>query len=272
MPDFAQLSNTRLHYELAGNGLAVVFIHAGIVDLRMWDDQFAHVAQRYRALRYDVRGYGQSPNPEGAYYDHEELRELLDHLGIHTAVLVGASNGGRIAIDFALSYSERVAGLVLVCAGVGGFETPPEAQQQWDAISVVYEAGDIPRATELTVQMWVDGPGRTPDQVAPTVRARASAMIEHLYRIPEAEDLGENRDVAPAPITRLDTISNRTLVIQGDKDVAYHIPLSEQLAHEMPNATLEIIPDTAHLPTMEQPERFNALLDDFLAGIIPPIA
>jgi 3-oxoadipate enol-lactonase len=272
MPDFAHLSHTRLHYELAGNGLAVVFIHAGIGDLRMWDDQFAHVAQHYRALRYDVRSFGQSPNPEGMYYDHEELRELLDFLGIHTAVLVGASGGGRIAIDFAVSYPQRVAGLVLVCAVAGGYEFPPEEKAKSQRVGEVYRTGDIPGAIEFTLQQWVDGPQRTPAQVDPTVRERVWVMTEHMFRIPDEEDLGEMQAVEPPPITRLSDITAPTLVIQGALDVACMIPHAKQLAREIPHATLEIIADAAHLPNMEQPERFNALLDAFLARIIPPIA
>ncbi len=267
MSDFAQLSDTRVHYELAGDGPAVVFIHAGIVDLRMWDDQFAHIAQHYRVLRYDVRGYGQSPNPAGAYYDYEELRDLLDHLNIERAVLVGASNGGRIALDFALSYPDRVVGLVLACAGVGGFESPPEVEAQWNESNVAYEAGDLPRAVELVVQMWFDGPQRTPDQVDATVRSRVYEMVDHLCRIPEEEDMGEGQELDPLPITRMGTINAPTLVIQGDQDVAYHPALSQQIAHEIPNVTLEMISNAAHLPNMEHPERFNALLDAFLARI-----
>lgn len=262
---FVELNNTRLHCEIAGEGTPIVFIHAGIVDQRMWDDQFNHFAQSYRVLRYDVRGYGQSPNPEGAYYAHEELRALMDHFDIASAVLVGASNGGRIAINFALTYPERVRGLVLVGAAVDGFVNPPEIDAQWQAIDEAYEQGDIPRAVELTLHMWIDGPHRTPDQVDTVVRERAGVMVEHLYRIPDETDLGTEQPLTdPLPITRLGSIMAPTLVLQGDQDVAYHLSLSEKIAADISHATHTLIANASHLPNMEQPDTFNALLAEFL--------
>ena len=264
---FAEVDGTRLHYEIAGDGPALIFIHAGIADLRMWDDQFDLFATSYRVLRYDVRGFGLSPNPAGTYTDHEELRAVMDHCGIESAVLVGASNGGRIAINFALTHPDRVRGLVLVCAGVSGFESPPEVDAQWSAIDEAYEQGDIPGAVELTLRMWIDGPHRTPDQVDPAVRARVGVMLDHLYRIPDEADLDEEQPLDPPAIRHLRAIQVPTLVIQGDQDVPYHLALSEQIAREVPGAAHVVFPNTAHLPNMEQPDRFNSVLEDFLATL-----
>src|SRR5215216_661353 len=99
------MSRPRLHYEIEGDGPAVVLIHEGIVDSRMWDDQVpALVDAGYRVLRYDLRGYGRS--------------ELLADAGIQRAAFVGASYGGRIALEFALSRPAAVAALVLFASGL----------------------------------------------------------------------------------------------------------------------------------------------------------
>ena len=89
---FANVAGTRLRYEVAGSGRAVVLIHGGAMDMRMWDDQMEPFAQRYRVVRYDVRGHGRSALPSGESYSRpDELKALLDHLGIRHAAIVGFS-------------------------------------------------------------------------------------------------------------------------------------------------------------------------------------
>src|SRR5690606_6601331 len=121
---FADINGARLYYEVAGEGPALVLLHAGICDSRMWDDQFAAFAKHYRTVRYDLRGYGQSNPVAGRFAHYEDLRALLDHLGIERAYLIGVSFGGMIAIDFTLTYPQRVAGLILVGTGVDGYYNP----------------------------------------------------------------------------------------------------------------------------------------------------
>lgn len=96
MQQLIQPPNTRLFCEVAGMGQAVVLLHGFTLDLRMWDDQFLPLAQQFRVVRYDLRGFGRSALPTNAPYSHfEDLKALLDHLGIIQAHLVGLSKGGR---------------------------------------------------------------------------------------------------------------------------------------------------------------------------------
>ncbi len=104
---FAPVYGTRLFYEVRGTGSPVVLIHGGQLDCRMWDDQLTALAQHFRVIRYDVRGYGGSVQPDMLYSDADDLAGLLDYLKVNKAHIVGLSLGGRIAIDFAVAHPAR---------------------------------------------------------------------------------------------------------------------------------------------------------------------
>src|SRR2546423_13431038 len=118
---FADVSGTRLYYELAGAGPPLVLIHGFSLDSRLWDEQFAAFARRHLVLRYDLRGFGRSAPPRGERYAHtHDLRALLEHLGVGPGVLLGLSLGGRVAIDFALEHPDLTRALIPVDAMLGG--------------------------------------------------------------------------------------------------------------------------------------------------------
>src|SRR5271166_5735592 len=121
---FAPVGGTRLFYEVKGMGPALVLIHGGQMDSRMWDDQFALLAKQFTVIRYDVRGYGGSFQPDQLYSDTDDLAGLLDYLKVKNAHIVGLSLGGRIAIDFALVHPKRVKSLTLAGPGLAGYEAP----------------------------------------------------------------------------------------------------------------------------------------------------
>src|SRR5215472_17690956 len=123
---FVEVSGAPLYYEVAGIGSVLVLLHEGLVDSRMYDDQFGVLAQHRRVVRYDLHGFGRSGAPSQAYSHHEALRQLLDALGIERAAVLGMSMGSGIAIDFALTYPERTRALLLLAPGLSGY--PPGAE------------------------------------------------------------------------------------------------------------------------------------------------
>ena len=118
--DFADVNGTKLYYEFAGSGQAVVLVHGFTLDTRMWDDQFSILSQNYRVIRYDQRGHGQSDGIRGNAALYEDLQSLLDFLEIQRAHVVGLSLGGTVAADFAVLYPQRVRSLTLMDALVSG--------------------------------------------------------------------------------------------------------------------------------------------------------
>ena len=250
-----------LYYEIAGEGRPLVLIHGGLVNSGLWDDQFAVFAGQYRTLRYDVRGFGQSKSPTAYYANHGDLRDLLDYLGIEQAAVLGLSMGGGIAIDFTLVYPDRVAALLPIAAGLGGYRATSNTALR-DELNAAYERGDKERAVELSLQMWTDGPYRTPDQVDPNARERIRAMTAHTFDLPDFEQWLQRLE--PPAVDRLDEIHVPTLFVVGDRDVEDILKIGDLIIANVGGARRAVIPGTAHHLNMEQPAEFNRIVLDFL--------
>lgn len=262
MDQFLDVNGARLWYEEAGQGLPVVFVHAGIADHRMWDGQFTVFAKKYRAIRYDHRGYGQSAMVAGSYSLRGDLYGVLNTLDVERAVLVGCSIGGMTVIDFALEHPEMSAAQVLVGAGIYGFPyeqypDPPLVEQ----IIAADKAGDLDLVNELEVRLWVEGVGRQAP-VDPTVRAKVLEMNRIALNTPSG--LGEHVLADPPAYGRVKTIQAPTLAIYGDLDLAETHDAAQYLGSQIPNARVACLTGTAHLPNMERPEDFNRLVLGFL--------
>ncbi|HEY8860179.1 MAG TPA: alpha/beta hydrolase [Gaiellales bacterium] len=256
-----------LHHEVAGEGPAVVFVHAGICDSGMWDHQWQSLASGRRLLRYDMRGYGRSPLPPEPYSSARDLLDVMDAAGIERAALVAVSLGGRVALEVALVEPTRVSGLVVVGSGLPGHDWSPEAREFFTAEDLALERGDLDAAAELNVCFWVVGPRRSPDQVDASVRDRVHEMQKHAFelQLPTWEQ-AEERPVAPDLADRLAEIEQPTLVLVGAEDQPDIHAIADQLVRTLPNVGFESIPDAGHVPNMEQPAQFDRLVGAFLDG------
>jgi pimeloyl-ACP methyl ester carboxylesterase len=269
---FVETEGARLYVEEAGDGPAVVFLHPGLWDSRTWDPQFETFAKRYRVVRYDLRGYGRSSRPEpGVRYSHvRDLVTVLDDAGIERAALVGCSMGGGIEIDFALEHPARVAALVLVTPGLGGFEGTADeeaAWEEWDRarqapIDALIEAGRLEEAQDLRLRtMWAplgtDGAGGK--------RIRDIAY-DNLHELTMDEDGAE--DVDPPAAGRLGEIEAPVLILPADHDPPWHGRICEVLADGIPNARLVRIPETDHVINLRRPEEFDRIVLGFLDEVL----
>jgi pimeloyl-ACP methyl ester carboxylesterase len=262
----AAVNGTRIHYECAGSGAPVVFIHAGVADLRMWDPQVEVFARKYRVIRYDLRGFGQSPMPEGPYANGDDLYGLLEHLGIAKAALIGCSMGGAAAFDFVLEHPAMVTALVAVGSGVNGY-VPTDMTQEaahWGAFIGAIQKGEIGRARELDASLWIDGIGRDASQIDPAYRKRARELHRDNFK-PERLLHPETQHKPPA-IERLGEIAAPLLVMVGDRDEPNLLKLANRLKSEVKGARLEVIRNAAHLPSLEHPAEFNRIVLEFLAS------
>jgi len=261
----AQVNGARLYYEVAGTEIPMVLLHAGVADGRLWDDQFTAFAESYRVIRYDMRGFGRSPLPPGTFSHHEDLAALLDDLQVKQAIVVGISNGGRIALDFVLAYPKRVRALVLAAPSVGGGQPSARIRQFWDEEDAAIERGDWETAVEVNLRAWVDGIHRQPEQVNPAVRQKVAQMQRDIFDIPVPDDAKEE-PLQPVAYGRLAEITTPTLILIGDLDLPEKVEQAHWLATQIPNAQLATIPDVAHMLNMEAPAVFNKLVLDFLEG------
>ena len=265
---YLDVEGARLYYEEAGSGPPLVLLHAGIADCRMWDDQFEEFAKRYRVIRYDLRGWGRTEQTEAPFAHQRDLRDLLSTLGVSKAHLLGASFGGRVAIDFALEYPDMVDGLVLVAPGIAGYAMSPHLDEFEVEIEAAVEAGDLDRAAEIDVRAWFDGPGRGPEQTDPVVRARAHAQARGIYeRIASGSPMGREERAQPPALERLARLFAPTLVLVGTEDQPDMLAIAELLTQRVGEVTRAVLPGVAHLPNMEQPAEFNRQVLDFLGRL-----
>jgi pimeloyl-ACP methyl ester carboxylesterase len=263
---FLEGEGARLYYEVAGSGPALVLIHAGIADSRMWDVQFAEFARHCRVVRYDTRGYGQSDTEPVEFSNRQDLARLLDHLGIERATLVGVSRGGQIAGDFTLEFPERVSGLVTVCAGMSGINDylvdDAAARQLEEQVEAAWGAKHWDRVADLQVRLWGDGPGQPIGRAPKAVRELMREMVyNNCTRHPGHE---QAQVLDPPAAGRLGEIQAPTLVMIGDLDTGDTVAIADLLAQGIPGAEKVVFAGAAHVPNLEQPERFNQVLLDFL--------
>lgn len=265
------VGGAELYYERAGRGPAVVLLHAGIADLRMWDEQVGALADRFTVLRYDARGFGRTRATAGAFSNRDDLARLLDGLGVDRAALVGCSRGGMIALDFALERPERVAALGWVCSGVGGFQQPDEAFDPRELelmaeMEAAEAAGDMERVAALDVRVWVDGPLQPEGRAPEGVRRRVYEMALGNYRGAMVDGLAP-QPLAPPAAGRLGELRAPVLAVVGGLDLSETAAAAALLAREAADVRVLRYPDAAHLPSMEQPARFNHDLREFLESL-----
>jgi 3-oxoadipate enol-lactonase len=260
---FAEADGGRLYFEVAGSGSPVVLIHSGITDSRGWDPQVAAFAAGYRVLRYDLRGLGRSDLGHGSYSNVDDLVMLLDAVGFERAALVGVSMGGALALDVALQHPDRVSALVLVGAGISGWEPPDSFKAQMDEVDALFERGLIDQVVERELEIWLYGKGRTAADVDPAVRQAVGEMDRNNgLRFPSD---AKPEPIEPPAIGRLAEVQVPTLVIVGDLDVDHVQEGARVLTNGIKGARMAVMDGVAHVPNMERPEAFNRLVLDFLS-------
>lgn len=261
-----KVKNAELPYEIDGSGHALILLHAGIADRRMWDAQVREFARHYQVVRYDRRGCGEARTRPTDFAHHADLLALLDALEIAQAHLVGLSFGGRIATDFTLEHPERVSALVLGAAGLGGFDcaVPAAEEAQFAAMDQLEEAGQLDALNEQEINTWVSGFHRPPDAFDPQLREMLLAMNMNNLRL--EREVGRNQPLYPPAVARLAEISCPTLVLWGDIDVHYTQAASAALASGIAGAQQRIMPGVAHMLNLEAPAEFNAAVLEFLAA------
>ena len=245
-----------------GEGPAVVLLHGGTLNLRMFDPQVEALSKDHRLIRMDLRGYGRSSMPTVNPYRHcDDVAAVLDHLTISEAVVGGESFGGSVSLDFAFAHTDRLRGLIFEAAG-------PITGWQWVEGFPLATAFKTAREQGLQVaqQLILDSP------------LLASAM-RHKTVASDLRDIVqsysgwhfENRDPAvwaePAAIDRLEEIVTPALVVIGGLDVLDLRMQGDALAERLPNTTRLEMPGSGHVPNMEEPEKFNKAVLGFLQGL-----
>ncbi len=266
---FLEVNGTRLFYETAGKGEPVVLMHGFSLDTRMWDEQVSALVPRYRVIRYDARGFGQSPPPVRgeAYAHHVDLAALLERLDAQRPHLVGSAMGGRFALDYAVSYPTGLRSLVLIDAVVGGYGRLRNWPWSRAFMASYQPVIDAARRKDIAMAKaaWLAHPLFAAARAQPLVAARLRQMVED-YSGWHFVNPDPARAPEPPTITQLSKIEVPTLALVGERDLSDFHRIAAEVQHRAKNALRRIVPRAGHLANMEAPGEVNEALLGFLAG------
>lgn len=252
-----------LYYEADGepSAPALLLVHAGIANLRMWDPQVAALAERHHVIRFDTRGFGQTTTENVEFSNRADALALLDHLGVDKATLIGCSRGGQIALDLAVDTPARVAGAVTIGSGPSGFpdlEPTTEEEVIIDEMDLAFETSDWEKLNRLEVKFWSIGPLRDEADLDPEFVRTAYEL--NRANLPHVTDEATPIPLEPPSYDRVVDIAVPVLVMVGDHDVSEALAQYEYLLSVIPRADGARFPNSAHLPSVEQPEEFQRVL------------
>ncbi len=265
----ALINGVNLYYEVHGEGFPLVWSHEFAGDYRSWAPQVRFFSRRYRVVTYNARGYPPSDVPaDGDAYTQdqavEDLRGLLEHLGIAQAHIGGLSMGGNVALNFGLDHPELARSLIV--AGTGTGSTDPDAFRE--------------QVNERAARMETEGMGGMADY------AQGPARVQLLRKDPMgwrefADQLSEHSSIGSAhtfrgvqgrrpPIfelePRLRTLAVPTLIMTGDEDEPCIEP-SIFMKRTIPTSGLVVFPQAGHAINLEDPDLFNRTVSDFLTAV-----
>jgi pimeloyl-ACP methyl ester carboxylesterase len=272
MPLLATDDGVKVYYEDTGSGAPVVFVHEFAGDCRSWEPQVRYLSRRYRCITFNARGWPPSEvPPEVASYSQaracDDIRCVLDGLGIDKAHVVGLSMGGFATLHFGLTYPDRARSLLVAGAGYGS-ERGEREKFRNEAVLI---AGKLEKeGMAAFAAAYAYGPTRVQfENKDPRGFAEFKAMLaEHSAKGAANTQLGVQRE-RPSIFdleARLAKLTVPTLVVTGDEDWPCLLP-GVFIKRTCPSAALLVIPNTGHAANIEEPGAFNAALADFLAQV-----
>lgn len=235
-----------------------VFLHGFGGDLHTWDLLWPEVANNLSALRYDLRGFGQSIDRRASPFRHaDDLVAILNAIHIDKIDIIGISMGGAVALNFALEYPERVRNLILISPGIVAWEWSDSWRALWRAITTKARAGDMDAARQL----WWQHP------LFETARANAIAapqLFESIQRFAGTQWIRNYEKESLPDVERLYMLKARTLLLTGARDFEDFRLIADLIEASAPNITRVDWPDHGHLLNLENPSRCAREIISFL--------
>ena len=258
------VNGLNLYYEIEGDGAPVVLIPGFAAGRWIWFKQTAELSRNFRVIIFDPRGVSASDKPEGAQTISllaEDIAHLLETIGIERAHIVGASFGGFVAQEFALTYPSMTRRLALCCTSFGGPNHVLPAPETLQALASTKGLNSEDRMRENLLLAFTPEYVRTQvDEVDHIVHLRATNEVpEHIYLSQLQAAMNFNTE------SRLEGVKSPTLVLSGDADVIVPVQNSRNVAARIPGARLQIVKGGSHTFFIEQAGEFNRILTQFLA-------
>lgn len=249
-----------------GAGPTVLLLHEGVADRRAWTEVAGRLAPELTVVAYDRRGYGQTPPSPGAFSHLDDLLAVMDQAGPGPLWLAGASAGGGLALDAALTAPGRIAGLVVMGTSVSGAPEPeldPATKRLEPLLEKAYAGRDAGEINRLETWLWLDGPAQPEGRVSGAARALALDMNAIVIgnNVPESEGAS-----GVDAWHRLAEITMPVTVACGDLDVPFLVDQCRQLADRLPDARHRVLPGMAHQPYLESASTVADLIRAAVSG------
>jgi pimeloyl-ACP methyl ester carboxylesterase len=259
----ADVHGRAIPYEdTGGTGTPLVLAHGFFMDRSMFEPQVAALRQRFRVITYDERGHGEAADDPApySYWDlADDLAGLLDHLGLERAVIGGMSQGGFIALRFALRYPDRAIGLVLLDSQAG--VELEEKRAEYEVMRSVWEEdGPSELMGGMVAAIILGNYQENPRWVAGWIARYPTGLGQIYTTLMERDDITE----------RLFEIRAPALVVHGDEDAAIPMERAEALCAGLAGcAGVVVVAGGSHAANLNRPEAVNEAIGDFLAGLKP---
>lgn len=233
-----------------------MFVHGFGGDLHMWDAVWEAMGEKLAALRYDLRGFGQSVCKQRAPFKHaDDLLTLLDASAIERCDLVGVSMGGGIALNFALDHPDRVDSLVLISPGLVGWEWSEEWRTLWRPIVEHARSGELDAARRL----WWEHP------LFSTTRTSAAgpALFDSIMRFAGEQWIRDDHERMLPDLERLHLLQVRTLLLTGGLDFEDFRVIAAMIEASAGDLRRIDYAELGHLLPLEAPEQCARAIDSF---------
>lgn len=262
---YIQAGKLKVYYEAEGKGSPLLMLHAGYLNLHLWDKQAAYFSKRHRVIRFDMPGCGKTTGADTVILIQDIVRTLLDSLHIRKGSFIGESIGASSLVDFALAYPERIDKLVLASPGLSGWhdvlELDSVSKQLFLHIDSVALTHNKPLIAETFTHLWFDGPTRTASAMNANDRA-------YVYNAALATASSEGKSFPVfnknTAAKRLNMIHLPVFILAGQLDIPFIVRTSYYLHDHIAGSQIKVIPTAAHLINLEKPGEFNEVVGDFL--------
>jgi pimeloyl-ACP methyl ester carboxylesterase len=272
MSFFTTSDGVKLFYEDSGSGRPIVFVHEFSGDYRSWELQVRYFARRYRCVAFNARGYPPSEVPESVeMYSQrravDDVRDIMNHLEIDKAHIVGLSMGGFAALHFGIHYPDRAISIVVGAVGFGA--EPDKTEQFRHEVELVANRFEQEGAVKFA-PIYGSGPGREQYEIKDP-----RGFQEFLTQLGEHSSKGSALTLRgvqarrPSPFDLVPDLEKMTvpaLIIHGDEDRPC-LATGALLKRTIPSAGLMVFPKTGHTINLEEPGLFNQAVQDFFSQV-----
>lgn len=272
---FAKINGLKLSYRIFGKGFPVIFIHGYGAKKEIWRTQVVDISKKFKTITFDLRGTGESDRPNIPYTMNmlaNDVKGLMDFIGVEKAHLIGRSFGGMIAQHFVLQYPEKVEKLILIATNFGRTDTDWVEIPKKGRLEEIETIKHDPQKAFKQKSRWVfHVKFRKEMEANPTKRFFNIFSMEDLIREStinpsRPQDVINQAEAMKTHYTleRLHKIKNKTLLIAASHDRQTPVSVMTEMRKRIPNSELKVINEAGHFMTLSRASEVNDIILNFL--------